>query len=260
MIKLEDVKKYEGIIDPEKYAVGLKTQKCEICTQNDARYSCVLCKRRVCGNCYQLLNGICKICTGDERGTSFKKTIVDLEKLSKKDSKLMRLLKGCGAVKIGEFNLSSGRKSKYYIDIKKASTDPSILKTIAEKMSSLVIEKKIAGMELGAVPIAVALSLEMNLPYLIIRKGKKGYGTEKRIEGMLSKGERVLVVEDVLTTGGSAIDAVETLREAGAIVERVIAVVDREEGAKELLESSNIELLSLVTGSELLDSNVMENE
>lgn len=255
VIKLGDVKKFEEMIDPEKYVVGAKPKKCTICGQNDEKHQCVLCKRRVCASCYQILNGICKICTGDKKSSLYRKVNVDLEKLSKKDSKLIKNLKSCGAVEFGEFTLSSGRISKYYIDIKKASTDPSILKTIAEKMKPFVTEKKIAGMELGAVPIAVALSLEMNLPYLIIRKGKKEYGTGKRIEGRLSKGERVLVVEDVLTSGGSALDAVETLRDAGAIVERVLTVVDREEGAKELLENSAIELLALVTGSELLESN-----
>lgn len=257
MIKLRQIKKFEGIIDPEKYVVGTKPKKCEICMKNDERYICVLCKRRVCGNCYQILNGLCKICTGDEKAK--KKITIDLEKLSRKDTRFLRSLKRCGAIKFGDFTLSSGRRSKYYIDIKKASTDPSILKMIAEKMCPLVMEKKIAGMELGAVPIAVALSLEMNIPYLIIRKGKKGYGTGKRVEGNFSKGEHILVVEDVLTTGSSALDAVETLRKEGAIVERVLAVVDREEGAKELLESYEIEVLSLVTATQLLDLNIMEN-
>lgn len=260
MRKLGDVKKYEGIINPEDYVVGTQPRKCEICIKHDEKYVCIICKRRVCSSCYQILNGLCNYCTGDKETVKPPRISIDIEKLSKKDSKLIKNLKRCGAVKFGDFTLSSGRKSKYYIDIKKASTDPIILRNIAENMRHLVSEKKIAGMELGAVPIAVALSLEMNLPYVIVRKGKKDYGTGKRIEGSLSRGERVLVVEDVLTSGGSALDAVETLREAGAIVERVLTVVDREEGAKDLLESNAIELIALVTGSELLDSNkIIEN-
>ena len=166
---------------------------------------------------------------------------------------LKEKLEECGAVKYGEFTLTSGKKSKYYVDIKKASTNPGILKEIVEKMEEEVDGTKIAGMELGAVPLAAALSLETDTPFLMIRKKKKGHGTGGRIEGELGKGEKVVVVEDVTTTGGSSIETVEVLRDAGAIVDKVLVVVDREEGAKEALEDIDVELVPLVTASELLE-------
>jgi len=165
---------------------------------------------------------------------------------------LKEKLEECGAVKYGEFTLTSGKKSKYYVDIKKASTNPGILKEIVERMAEEVDGTKIAGMELGAVPLASALSLETDIPFLMIRKEKKGHGTGGRIEGDLEEGEKVVVVEDVTTTGGSSIETVEVLRDAGAIVEKVLVVVDREEGAEEALNDIDVELKPLVTATELL--------
>ncbi len=165
---------------------------------------------------------------------------------------LKKKLEECGAVKYGEFTLTSGKKSKYYVDIKKASTNPGILKEIVERMAEEVDGTKIAGMELGAVPLASALSLETDIPFLMIRKEKKGHGTGGRIEGDLEEGEKVVVVEDVTTTGGSSIETVEVLRDAGAIVEKVLVVVDREEGAEESLKDIDVELKPLVTATELL--------
>jgi len=165
---------------------------------------------------------------------------------------LREMLKECGAIKFGEFTLASGKKSKYYVDIKKASTNPTILKEIAKQMSKHVTEEKIAGMELGAVPIAVALSIETNLPYVIVRKEKKEHGTGKQIEGELKENEKVVVVEDVATTGASTLRAVNVLRENKGIVEKAIVVVDREEGASELLKENNVELIPLVRVSELM--------
>lgn len=166
---------------------------------------------------------------------------------------LKKKLEECGAVKYGEFTLTSGKKSNYYVDIKLASTNPDVLKTIAERMAAHVDGDKIAGMELGAVPLATAVSLETGLPFLMIRKEKKGHGTGSRIEGELEKGEKVVVVEDVTTTGGSSVETVNVLREAGAIVEKVLVVVDREEGAEEALKEIDVELIPLVSAEELVD-------
>jgi len=166
---------------------------------------------------------------------------------------LADLLVSCGAVKFGDFTLTSGRRSKYYIDIKRASTDPKILKIIAEEMRGFAKGYDlIAGMELGAVPIAVALSLATNKPFVIIRKERKEHGTGRRIEGPDVRGKRVLIVEDVTTTGGSVKKAIDILREYGAEVDKVVTVVDREEGAKENLAREKIELIPLVTKREIL--------
>ena len=166
---------------------------------------------------------------------------------------LVDLLISCGAIKFGEFVLTSGKRSNYYIDIKQASTNPRILRMIAKRMKDYARGYDvIAGMELGAVPIAVALSLESEKPFVIVRKQEKIHGTKKLIEGEDVNGKKVLVVEDVTTTGGSVIRAVKILRENGAIVDKVITVVDREEGAKERLNEENVELIPLVTKSEIL--------
>lgn len=165
---------------------------------------------------------------------------------------LKQMLLQCGAVKFGKFILTSGKETNFYVDIKKVSTSPLILKEIAKEIANYVKGyDKIAGMELGAVPIAVAVSLETEIPYVILRKEKREHGTQRQIEGALNEGEKVLIVEDVATTGGSSLKSVEILRNAKAIVNQVVVVVDREEGAKELLKENGIELIPLVKISEL---------
>jgi len=154
------------------------------------------------------------------------------------------------AVKHGDFTLASGRKSSYYLDLKLAYTEPSVLKAIAEALrdgaQGLDVER-IAGMELGAVPLAVALSLELGVPFVIIRKEKKGYGAGKRFEGEIREGERILLVEDVVTTGGSVAQAVEVIRSAGGECKQAITVIDRLEGGEENLQKINIDLTSILT-------------
>jgi orotate phosphoribosyltransferase len=166
---------------------------------------------------------------------------------------LKESLKKCGAFKTGEFTLTSGKKSNFYVDIKQASTNPSILDEIAEDMARRIKEEeKIAGMELGAVPLAVALALKTNLPYLIIRKKSREHGTGKLIEGNMGEGDKILLVEDVTTTGSSLVTAAEIIRQAGGEVYRALVVVDREEGAFELLRDNGLELVPLVKVSEMM--------
>ncbi|MEM3829721.1 MAG: hypothetical protein QXP36_10975 [Conexivisphaerales archaeon] len=98
-----------------------------------------------------------------------------------------KMLADSKALTFGDFTLASGRKSSYYVDIKKSITDPAILKAIAKELSKHITNEKIAGIELGSVPIAVALSLETSRPYLIIRKEEKGYGTQRLVEGVLNR-------------------------------------------------------------------------
>lgn len=170
-----------------------------------------------------------------------------------KDDTLIQQLKSCGAIKFGRFVLTSGAISDYYIDIKKASTDPKILKSIATQMSDYVNGyEMLAGMELGAVPLVVALSLETGIPYVIIRKEKRDHGTGKQIEGGEVAGKSVLIVEDVTTSGGSVVKTIQILRENNAEVDRVLAVVDRESGAREILQKLEVEFIPLVTVSEIL--------
>ncbi|MEM0493602.1 MAG: orotate phosphoribosyltransferase [Candidatus Thermoplasmatota archaeon] len=166
---------------------------------------------------------------------------------------IVNMLKECGAVKFGSFVLTSGATSNYYIDIKKASTNPKILKRISKAMA--VYTKGydvIAGMELGAVPLAVALSLETDIPYVIIRKEKREHGTGRQIEGEDVTSKRVIIVEDVTTSGGSVLKTISILRENKALVERVVSVVDRESGAKEKIEGLNVEFIPLISVHDIL--------
>jgi orotate phosphoribosyltransferase len=166
---------------------------------------------------------------------------------------LVQQLKDCGAIKFGRFVLTSGAISDYYIDIKKASTHPKTLKTIAKKMSEYSRSYDLlAGMELGAVPLVVALSLEANIPYVIVRKEKREHGTQKQIEGGEVKDKHVLVIEDVTTSGGSVIKTIQILRLHNARVDRAIVVVDRGNVTAEKLQSMDVEFISLVPISEIL--------
>ncbi|HEY3361572.1 MAG TPA: orotate phosphoribosyltransferase [Methanosarcina sp.] len=175
--------------------------------------------------------------------------------LEMQKKELITALKACGAVRYGDFTLASGKKSKYYIDIKKASTDPKTLKLIARQAAFRIKQMDvniIAGVELGGVPLATAVSMETELPLLIVRKDVKGYGTKSRFVGDIKPEDRLVMIEDVTTSGGSVRNAIEFVRETGANVKYVISVVDREEGAIENLQEARAELVPLVSASDLL--------
>ncbi|MCD6382851.1 MAG: orotate phosphoribosyltransferase [Thermoplasmata archaeon] len=158
-----------------------------------------------------------------------------------------------GALKFGRFKLKSGRISEYYVDVKVASTKPEFLKEVSNRISDMPLHyDRIAGLELGSVPLAVALSLRVGLPFIIIRKERKEYGTGGRFVGEFEKGEKILIIEDVITTGGTTLSGISALREAGGVVEDVVVVVDREEGGKDTLESAGVEVHSLLKASDLL--------
>ncbi len=166
---------------------------------------------------------------------------------------LIGLLKECKAIQFGRFVLTSGAISDYYIDIKKASTTPKILKKIVNAMAEYTQGYDlIAGMELGAVPLVVALSLETEIPYVIVRKEKKEHGTTKQIEGEEVKGKKVLLIEDVTTSGKSVIKSIKILRENQAKVDEVVVVVDRESGAEEKLRNIDVSFIPLLSVSDIL--------
>jgi orotate phosphoribosyltransferase len=170
------------------------------------------------------------------------------------DSQLVWMLKETGAVKFGDFTLSSGRKSNYYVDKYVFETNPICLEAIGERIAKLIPAdvSKLAGIEIGSIPLAAIASVKSGMPFLIVRKEKKGYGTNKLIEGVYQKGEKVLVVEDVITTASGALGAVHALRDAGLVVDAAVCVVDREEGGRENLEREGVRVTSLVKSSELL--------
>lgn len=162
------------------------------------------------------------------------------------------LLLACGAVRFGQFVLASGARSDVYVDVKHAWTDPARLRRLAQGLAArLGPSAKLAGMELGAVPLVVATALQTGRPYVIVRKAAKGHGTDQRIEGTISPGETVSVLEDVATTGGSMVETIELLRAAGARVDEAVVVVDREAGAAQRLAALGVQLRALVTLGEL---------
>jgi orotate phosphoribosyltransferase len=165
---------------------------------------------------------------------------------------LVEALRDADAVRFGEFELSHGGTSDYYVDKYRFETDPDALGALAAAFAERVDGTKLAGVALGAVPLVAVTSVETGLPYVVVRKETKEYGTGNRIEGRLDEGEEVVVIEDVATTGQSAAAAVAALREAGAEVRRVLVVVDREEGARATLDDRGVELDALLTASELL--------
>ncbi len=167
--------------------------------------------------------------------------------------KLMELLKDNDVIKFGKFTLSSGRESDYYVDMKKAITEPDILECVANMISDQIKNDdvdKIAGPALGAVPIATATSLISHKPMLMIRKKKKDYGTSKQIEGELLEDDKVVIVEDVTTTGGSLIKAIDVIEDNGGNITQAFVIVDRQEGAQDTFDERGIIFKPLLTISE----------
>jgi orotate phosphoribosyltransferase len=153
----------------------------------------------------------------------------------------------------GDFVLSSGRRSRYYLDKYLFETRPGILRRVGRHLGQLVRAdtQRLAAPELGAVLLGAAVSLELDLPLVLVRKGTKQHGTQRAIEGTLEPGDRVTVIEDVLTTGGEAIRAIEKVRAAGATVIGLVAVLDREEGAAEHLHELGVPFTPLFRKSDL---------
>ena len=157
----------------------------------------------------------------------------------------------------GDFLLRSGKRSRYYLDKYRFETRPELLRPIGERIADVVREHaadavRLAAPELGAVALAAAASLAGGLPFLIVRKEAKEYGTANRLEGPYEAGECVCLVEDVVTSGGALLESVEALRGAGLVVHTAVCVVDREEGGADALARHAVRLRPLFRASELL--------
>jgi orotate phosphoribosyltransferase len=174
------------------------------------------------------------------------------------DDELKRALKEHAYLE-GDFLLRSGKRSRYYLDKYRFETRPDLLRALAERIAAGVREHApdatvIAGPELGAVALAAAASLESGLPFLIVRKEAKGYGTDKRLEGTWEPGSSACLIEDVVTSGGAAVSAVDALRDAGINVSTAICVVDREEGGGDELARHAVRLRPLFRASDVLSA------
>ena len=152
----------------------------------------------------------------------------------------------------GDFVLRSGRRSKYYLDKYLFETAPDILAEMGRRMAQFAGDADvIAGPELGAVALAAATSMACGKPFTIVRKARKDYGTAKLIEGTPVAGKRVLLVEDVGTTAGAALEAAATLTAAGATITRLVFAIDRMEGARENVEKAGFAFEAILTKNDL---------
>jgi orotate phosphoribosyltransferase len=159
----------------------------------------------------------------------------------------------------GDFILRSGRRSRYYLDKYRFATRPELLGPLGDRLAEAVREVEpeatlLAAPELGAVALAAAASLASELPFVIVRREAKGYATGNRIEGLFSAGDRACLIEDVVTSGGAALAAVEALRAAGLECRTVVCIVDREEGGVDALARHAVRLRPLFRAAELLEA------
>jgi orotate phosphoribosyltransferase len=174
------------------------------------------------------------------------------------DTELARLIREHAYLE-GDFLLRSGKRSRYYLDKYRFETRPDVLGPIGERLGARALEvapdaARIAGPELGAIALAAAASLSSGLPFLIVRKEAKAYGTERRLEGVFEPGEEVCLVEDVVTSGGAAAEAIDVLREAGLQCRVAVCVVDREEGGADALARKAVRLHALFRASDVLQA------
>jgi orotate phosphoribosyltransferase len=176
-------------------------------------------------------------------------------------SELITLLAERSA-KLGQFTLASGKQSKYYVDARLTTMSPEGLSLIGP-LALAVIQQSgweidaVGGLTLGADPISYAISYasagsRRPVRAFTVRKEAKTHGTGKTIEGPFSETDRVAVIEDVITTGGSALRAIEAVRAAGGIVVGVLALVDREEGGRQAIEAAGVPVISLVSATQII--------
>jgi orotate phosphoribosyltransferase len=155
----------------------------------------------------------------------------------------------------GDFTLRSGKKSRFYFDKYLFETQPDVLEAMGAEIARRIPAgtQRIAGPELGAVALAAAASLASRLPFFIVRNAKKDYGTSKTIEGKLEAGDKVVLVEDIVTTGGQVIEAIKNIAAAGAKVVKVVVALDRLEGGREniLKEAPGIDYEPILTKTDM---------
>lgn len=167
---------------------------------------------------------------------------------------IIQKLNAIGAIKKGDFTLKSGKKSSIYLDMRCSFHDPELLKKIAQNFAQLIKDihcDHICPVPYGAVPMATALALHINKSLIVPRKDIKDYGYQKAIEGVYSAGDSCILIEDVITTGGSILEAIEKLEKENISVAAIVVLVDRQEGGKERLEALGYKVLSVLTLKEI---------
>lgn len=170
---------------------------------------------------------------------------------------LATALHQAGCLRFGEFTLASGKQSPVYVDLRRLVTFPSLLAEVAEAYAALLVDleyDRIAAIPYAALPIGTAVSLETNRPLIYPRKETKAYGTRKAIEGAFREGETVVLLDDLITSGGSKLQAAEPLQQAGLQVRDVVVLIDREQGGAEDLAEHSLQLHAVLTLREMVDA------
>jgi orotate phosphoribosyltransferase len=179
-----------------------------------------------------------------------------------------------GIIKFGDFTLSSGKKSTYYVDLRLVSSYPHQFRRMIKYLQNLISEQigfdnfdALASVPTGGLVVASSLAFEIVKPLVYVRTEAKSYGTGKMVEGVLKKGMKVLVVDDVATTGGSVVNGIKALKEAGAHVSDVYVIVNRLEGADNLLKKEGVtlhhildifEIVKILHGNNLIDKTILD--
>jgi len=152
------------------------------------------------------------------------------------------------AIKFGDYTLASGKKSPYYIDLRQTISSPITMDWIGNALTRIVINEigkdridKILGVPTAGVPFATVVSQKLAIPLIYYRQARKEHGVRKKIEGILDRNDRVLIIDDLITTGESVIESAEVVRDQGGVVNELVVLLDREQGGKERLRSSRIE-------------------
>jgi len=172
-------------------------------------------------------------------------------------TELCRVLHKIGALKFGVFKLTSGRTSPYYIDLRIVPSFPDAFRKVCDLYILLAKTdlgmdsfERLAGIPTAGIPFASFVAYQLQKPFLYIRQRARLHGRERRIEGIIMPGDRVLLVDDLITTGHSLRKAAKAIRAEGGIVNNALVLLDREEGGKQRLTEDNISLHYLLTASE----------
>ena len=182
-----------------------------------------------------------------------------------------KLLARIGAVKFGVFKLTSGKTSPYYIDLRLVPSFPDAFKFIRDIYVSMLEEElglhafdRIAGVPTSGIPFAAVVAFSLDKPFLYVRKEVKKHGRERRVEGILRPGDRVVLLDDLITTGKTLSEAAKAIRLEGGVVEHAFVLIDREEGGREALSEAGVKLHAFMTvrelAKELFEMGAIEEE